>query len=210
MTSSVNVVAAAAAQVGTDSKHGWFNSLKRTRKTKSSSTVVMAATAVVPVAAGAGLSSAKSLSSLNHGAVVHSVHPASSTVQLNSPAGHHKSPWKFKFHRHHKHKDSGSSHHLDQSHPPPPSLPEDNEQPQGDKSAFYTLPRKRSEPRPPSTLIAGDTSPAVAAVATTSSRSRSYSTAAIVEQRQKKRSTVWYTCSESDIHLKGRVSWSSR
>lgn len=191
-------------------KHGWFDSLKRTKKTKASSTP-----STVPITSGGSLSSAKSLSSLHQHSTVEVIQSAKSSAHLNeatspryqksSPSG--KETWRARLQRHLA--KNSSSHHLEKeptSPPPPlPVLPPtiSDKEVVATHSAFFTLPRKRSEPsslRPPS--VHGGIAPPDA-----SSRIRSYSTATLGDKRHTKRSTVWYTHSESDIRLKGRVSF---
>lgn len=155
-------------------KTGWFDSLKRTRKPKPSSS---------------GLSSAKSLSSLNH-----SVQTASAgalqqldqhTVQPQQP--HQSRTWRAKFIK--------NRSPIKNSPPPPPETAAVTGA-SPSSAPFYTLPRKRPDQRasqPPAS------SPPQGAT-TTTTRMRSYSTAVL--DRQTKRSTVWYTFSETDIRLK--------
>jgi len=189
-------------------KHGWFDSLKRTKKTKASSTPL-----TVP-SSGGSLSSAKSLSSLHQHSTVEVIQSAKSSAHLNeatspryqksSPSG--KETWRARLQRHLAKNSSSSSHHLEKeptSPPPLPVLPISDKEVVATHSAFFTLPRKRSEPsslRPP--LVHGGIAPPDA-----SGRIRSYSTATLGDKRHTKRSTVWYTHSESDIRLKGRVSF---
>lgn len=186
-------------------KHGWFDSLKRTKKTKATPLTVPSGS----------LSSAKSLSSLHQHSTVDGqvIQSAKSSAQLNemttSPRSHKSSPsgketWRARLQRHLA--KNSSSHHLEKDPTTPPPLPVlppiSDKEAVATHSGFFTLPRKRSEPsslRPPA--VHGGIAPSDA-----SSRIRSYSTATLGDKRHTKRSTVWYTYSESDIRLKGRVS----
>ena len=173
MMASSNV---AVEAVSPPIKTGWFDSLKRTRKPKHSSS--------------SGLSSAKSLSSLNHhSTVVQSV----VVVEGQQPQLDHSSQkkqqeqqqtrsWRSRFIK--------TQSPIKSTPPPPPEAAAASPP----SVPFYTLPRKRRDGR----SVPAVTSPPPEPNATT--RTRSYSTATL--DRQNKRSTVWYTFSETDIRLR--------
>ena len=211
MTSPVEVANSGA-------KSGWFDSLKRMRKVKTSSTEQRQQLSLDQQ----GMTGSKSMSSLH--AVNHSVqalsrieqqdHKSSDSLNSSGQGSRQqsvspKSTWRSKFQRNPK-----RTTNKEQTGKPPlpdPLPPKQRQQKTDTASHFYTLPRKKPEPMNHSAYSVPQSNPgSIPVLPDPTSRSRSYSTATL-DRRLNKRTTVWYTYSESDIRInfKGRVSFPS-
>ena len=201
-------------------KSGWFDSLKRMRKVKSTDQ------GHLQPLDQQRMTGSKSMSSL-HAVVNHSVQALGrieqqdqSTDSLNTILSSKdsrrsvspKPSWRSKF------SSSRNTNRIGKTQGKPPlpdpisSTPKQPKQRADTASHFFTLPRKKPGPMNQSEYNgpkSNSPGPDALPDPSPSSRSRSYSTATL-DRRSNKRTTVWYTYSETDVRVnfKSRVSFS--